>query len=213
MTRSHDNPVVTVALKGPIGHSSTNSHTPIFLPPAALISCLCRTLSPVGTGLHRAMYEDDGLIERINWWTRGNLDRIITSLVNLANACGRPWARHPCRKPVDALGPGVSTKARHIGHGQGPWDDIIGAVKRRRRQTDSAVDFAENVVVPDSPLIRQPKGDRSLVLTFIARVISLTSIGHKKRDDIILEHSQCPSCHHELLSAYHHGTQLETAVG
>jgi hypothetical protein len=101
------------------------------------------------------MYEDDGLIERINWWTRGDLDRVITSLVNLANACGRPWARHPWRKLVDTLGPGVSTEARHKGHGQGPWDDTSGAVKRRRRQTDSAANFAENVVVPESPLIRQ----------------------------------------------------------
>ena len=123
-----------------------------------------------------------------------------------------PLGSSPVRKLVDALWPSVSTKARHRGHGQGPWDDISGAVKRRRRQTDSAADFAENVVVPDSPLIRQPKGDKSLIPTFIARVISLTSIGHTKRDGIILKHSQCPSCHHELLSAYHHGTQLETAV-
>ena len=101
------------------------------------------------------MYEDDGLIERINWWTRGNLDRIITSLVNLANVCRHPWARHPWRKFVDALGPGVSTKARHRGQGQGPWDEISGAVKRRRRQTDSATDFAENVIMPDLPFIRQ----------------------------------------------------------
>ena len=101
------------------------------------------------------MYEGDGLIERINWWTRGNLDRIITSLVNLANACGRPWARHPWRKLVDALGPGVSTKARNRGHGQEPGDDISGAAKRRRRRTDSAADYADIVVVPDSPLTRQ----------------------------------------------------------
>ena len=130
----------------------------------------------------------------------------IPSLVNLANVCGRPWARHPWRKLVDALGPGVSTKARHRGHGQGPWDDISGAVKRRRRQTDLLLILLRMLLCP-------------IHLSFVSAkynlcigVIGLTSIGHKKRDDIILKHSQCPSCHHELLSAYHHGTQLETAV-
>ena len=104
------------------------------------------------------MYGDDGLIERIKWWTRGNRDRIITSLVNLAKHFD--VVKEVAVKLVDALGEGIPANARHRGHGKGPWDDISGAVKRRRRQTDSAADFAENVVVPDCPppyppLIRQ----------------------------------------------------------
>ena len=96
------------------------------------------------------MYGDDGLIERIKWWTRGNRDRIITSLVNLAKHFD--VVKEVAVKLVDALGGGIQTRQR--GHGKGPWDDVSGAVKRRLRQTDSAAGFVENVVVPDSPLIR-----------------------------------------------------------
>ena len=54
-------------------------------------------------------------------------------------------------------------QARQRGHRKGQsWhggDNASGAAKRRRRQTDSAADFAENVVPdcppPYSPLIRQ----------------------------------------------------------
>ena len=65
-----------------------------------------------GTGLHRAMYGDDGLIERIKWWTQGSRDRIITSLANLAKHFGvvkEVAVRPTCRRDA------VQFKPRLVG--------------------------------------------------------------------------------------------------
>jgi hypothetical protein len=78
------------------------------------------------------MYADDGLIERMKWWTQGSRDRIIVTLVNLAKHFG--VVKEVAVELVDTLGQGVDT-----GHGKGPWDDIGGAAKRMISQ-----DFVEN---------------------------------------------------------------------
>ena len=137
MTRSRDNPVIAVALKGPIDLSLTHTQTSNFLKPAAPDSAIfAGDLSPPrwtpGTGLHRALYADDGLIECIKRWTRGSRDRIIVTLVNLAKHFG--VVKEVAVELVDTLGQGVDT-----GHGKGPWDDIGGAAKRMISQ-----DFVEN---------------------------------------------------------------------
>ena len=97
-----------------------------------------------GTGLHRAMYGDDGLIERIKWWTQGSRDRIITSLVNLAKHFD--VVKEVAVQLVDALGHGVDTP----GHGVGPWDGVGGVAKRwavspcDQNASVNEPDFAEN---------------------------------------------------------------------
>jgi hypothetical protein len=85
------------------------------------------------------MYADDGLIERMKWWTQGSRDRIIVTLVNLAKHFG--VVKEVAVELVDTLGQGVDT-----GHGKGPWDDIGGAAKRMISQdfVENQQDFVEN---------------------------------------------------------------------
>jgi hypothetical protein len=129
-------------LTAPFTRAATLSHPQIFSSLRRLF-LVCPGSSPPpwtpGTGLHRAMYADDGLIERMKWWTQGSRDRIIVTLVNLAKHFG--VVKEVAVELVDTLGQGVDT-----GHGKGPWDDIGGAAKRMISQdfVENQQDFVEN---------------------------------------------------------------------
>ena len=140
----------------PAKHAHTHTQTSNFLKPAAPDSAIfAGDLSPPrwtpGTGLHRALYADDGLIECLKRWTRGSRDRIIVTLVNLAKHFG--VVKEVVVELVDTLGRGVD---------KSPWDDIGGAAKRMISQ-----DFVENQrcmlvenVSPDRPLPYFPSNER-----------------------------------------------------
>ena len=100
-----------------------------------------------GTGLHRALYADDGLIECLKRWTRGSRDRIIVTLVNLAKHFG--VVKEVAVQLVDTLGQGVDTP----GHGVGPWDGVGGVAKRWAVSPVNEPDFVENIFLasPDRP--------------------------------------------------------------
>ena len=70
-------------------HTQTQQFLRLAAPDSAL---LAGDLSPPrwtpGTGLHRALYADDGLVKCLKCWTRGSRDRIIATLVNLAKEFG-----------------------------------------------------------------------------------------------------------------------------
>ena len=121
-TRTHTRPRLFAGAGhrqgSPAKHAHTHTQTSNFLKPAAPDSAICAgNLSPPrwtpGTGLHRALYADDGLIECIKRWTRGSRDRIIVTLVNLAKHFG--VVKEVAIELVDTLGQGVDT-----GHGKGP---------------------------------------------------------------------------------------------